>query len=90
MSWRLLYYVETSCAACFSGSVHEGKPRCKIVKVHGLDIYLSEPSDGRTSKTTIVIIPDAFGLEFINNKLLADHYSDKGNYRVIIPDFMDV
>jgi hypothetical protein len=29
-----------------------------------------------------------FGWVFVNNKLLADHYADKGDYRVYLPDFM--
>ena len=77
-----------SCSECFSGSVHEGKPRGSITKVHGLDTYVTEPADGSKIKGIIVIIPDAFGLPFVNNQLLADHYADKGSYKVYLPEFM--
>ncbi len=59
-----------------------------MIKLHGLDTYVSEPTDGRVAKGIIVIIPDAFGIDFVNNKLLADHYASKGDYKVYFPDFM--
>jgi hypothetical protein len=33
--------------------------------------------------------PDAFGLPFINNQILADHYASAGQYLVYLPDFLD-
>lgn len=78
-----------SCPDCFNGHAHEGTPLGKVTKLHGLDTYVAEPPDGREVKGIVVIIPDAFGWEFINNKLLADHYASKGSYRVYLPDFMN-
>lgn len=79
-----------SCPECFSGSVHDDEtPRGQVVKIHGLDAYVTEPADGRTPKATIVIVSDAFGWEFVNNRILADHYANKGDYKVILPDFME-
>ncbi|KAN0090033.1 alpha/beta-hydrolase [Hyaloscypha variabilis] len=77
-----------SCPDCFKGTVHEGQPQGRVIKLHGLDTYVSEPTNGRAVKGIIVVIPDAFGWVFVNNKLLADHYADKGDYRVYLPDFM--
>lgn len=77
-----------SCPACFSGSEHDGTPKGKVIKLHGLDTYVTEPPEGRPAKGIIVIIPDAFGIEFINNKILADIYAAKGDYKVYLPDFM--
>ncbi|CAK7198027.1 hypothetical protein SEUCBS139899_000685 [Sporothrix eucalyptigena] len=77
-----------SCPDCFSGSVKDGKPRGEVVKLHGLDSYVTVPADGRTPKAIIVIIPDAFGWDFVNNRLLADHYADRGDYKVYLPEFM--
>lgn len=76
-----------SCPDCFSGSVHEGTPRGRMAKICGLPTYVSEPGD-RAAKAIIVIIPDAFGIDFVNNKILADHYAEKGDYLVYLPDFM--
>ncbi|KAK0629356.1 dienelactone hydrolase family protein [Bombardia bombarda] len=77
-----------SCPDCFSGSVHEGQPRGSIIKLHGLDTYLVEPQDGKPIKGIIVMIPEAFGWSFVNNRILADHYANKSSYRVYLPDFM--
>lgn len=78
-----------SCAACFQGSVHEGTPRGKTTTLHGLHTYVTEPADGTQFKGIIVVIPDAFGWEFNNTRLLADHYANKGPYKVYLPDFMN-
>lgn len=77
-----------SCPDCFSGHQHEGQPVGKMIKLHGLDTYLAEPPEGREARGIIVLIPDAFGIEFVNNKLLADTYARKGDYKVYLPDFM--
>ncbi|KAG8157629.1 hypothetical protein KVR01_012671 [Diaporthe batatas] len=77
-----------SCPDCFSGTEHSGTPRGKVVKLHGLDTYVTEPPEGRPAKGIIVYIPDAFGIDFINNKILADIYAAKGDYKVYLPDFM--
>ena len=77
-----------SCPDCFKGSVHDGEPRGKTIKLHDLDTYVVEPSEGKKVKGIVVIIPDAFGWKFVNCRLLADNYADKSNYRVYLPDFM--
>ena len=78
-----------SCPDCFRGHIHSGKPRGEIIKINGLETYVAKPTADRPAKGVIVIIPDAFGLAFINNQLLADHYAEKGGYRVYLPEFMD-
>ncbi|KAF2401121.1 dienelactone hydrolase family protein [Trichodelitschia bisporula] len=78
-----------SCPECFSGHVHEGDPRGTIIKLHGLDTYATEPTSGAPIKGIIVVIPDALGWEFVNNRILADHYADKGGYKVYLPNFMN-
>jgi dienelactone hydrolase len=76
-----------SCPECFSGHIRDDdKPRGSVTKVHGLDTYVSEPTGDRKAKGIIVIIPDAFGWEFVNNRLLADHFSSKGDYKVYLPN----
>lgn len=77
-----------SCPDCFSGSEHDGTPKGKVIKLHGLDTYVTESPEGKPAKGIIVIIPDAFGIDFINNKILADIYAAKGDYKVYLPDFM--
>lgn len=75
-----------SCPDCFAGHVHPGEPTGTTQTLHSLPTYTASPSG--PSKGMIVIIPDAFGIDFVNNKLLADHYAVKGQYTVHLPDFM--
>lgn len=77
-----------SCPDCFKGAVHSGTTVGKEVKLHGRDVYLSEPPNGAPAKGVILYIPDAFGWRFGNNRLLADNYASHG-YRVVMPEFMD-
>jgi dienelactone hydrolase len=76
------------CPDCFAGHVHEGTAKGRTTKLYGLDVYVSEPPQGQAPKGIIVIMPDAYGWEFVNNRILADHYVEKGGYKVYLPDFM--
>jgi hypothetical protein len=78
-----------SCTECFSGYECEGIPRGKEAVVHGRNTYIAQPEDGCTVEGIIMIVPDAFGWQFVNNRILADHYALRGNYRVYLPEFMD-
>ncbi|KAI1341039.1 dienelactone hydrolase family protein [Xylariaceae sp. FL0016] len=78
-----------ACPDCFSGAIHEGTPGGVTTKLHGLDTYVAEPASGRAAQGLVVIIPDAFGWDFVNIRLLADTYAKKKDYRVYAPDFMN-
>jgi len=78
-----------SCPDCYSGSIHSGTPKGRVERIHGRPTYIAEPAVGKPVKGIIVIAPDAFGWEFLNNRILADHYAAKGSYLVYLPDFMD-
>lgn len=78
-----------SCPECFKGHVHPGTPKGREVVLHGRKSYIAEPEAGTPVKGIIIMVPDAFGWEFVNNRMLADSYAEKGDYRVYIPDFMD-
>ena len=79
-----------ACADCFRGNIHEGTPKGEETTIHGLATYVARPPQGSAvSRGIIVIIPDAFGWKFGNNRLLADSYAEKGGYTVYLPDFMD-
>ncbi|KAK8144563.1 hypothetical protein G3M48_005650 [Beauveria asiatica] len=78
-----------ACADCFRGNIHEGQPKGEVGNVHGLDTYISRPPKGTQSRGIVVIIPDAFGWKFGNNRLLADNYAEKGDFTVYLPDFMN-
>ena len=78
-----------SCPQCFSGHVNPGTPTGRWDTVHGLRTYIAEPTAGKQTLGVIVIIPDAFGVDFVNNQILADHYASAAQYLVYLPDFMD-
>ncbi|OQO09967.1 hypothetical protein B0A48_04322 [Cryoendolithus antarcticus] len=72
---------------CATGSLHTGTPIGRRTKVHGLDCYVADAPSG-SPKGIVVIIPDAFGIELLNNQVLADAYAKEGNFQVLLPDFM--
>lgn len=78
-----------SCPDCFNGHVHSGTPKGQVTKLHGLDVYVAKPTADDPVKGIVVIIPDAFGWELVNNRLLADSYAEKGQYLVYLPEFMN-
>jgi dienelactone hydrolase len=77
------------CVDCFSGTVHLGTPTGTTTTIHGLPVYVAKPPDDVTPKGIIVMIPDAFGWDIVNNRLLSDHYAERGNFLVYLPDFMN-
>lgn len=77
-----------ACRECVSGALHEGTPVGREETVHGLPTYISEPPSGQVTGI-IVIIPDALGWTFNNNRILADTYAARTSCRVYLPEFMD-
>ena len=67
---------------CATGSLHTGIPKGRIEKVHGFDCYVADAPSG-SPKGIVIIIPDAFGWELPNNRILADEYAKKGNFQVV-------
>ncbi|KAK5071051.1 hypothetical protein LTR64_007554 [Lithohypha guttulata] len=75
---------------CFSGALMaDYRPQGNIETIHGRETYVARPPNGSNPKGIVIIIPDAFGLPFPNNKNLADRYAKDGNFLVYLPDFMD-
>jgi dienelactone hydrolase len=75
------------CKNCVSG-LYDGTPTGTVTTLHGLPTYVAEPPSG-SPKGIIVIIPDAFGWELSNTRVLADRYAKRGAFRVYVPDFMN-
>jgi hypothetical protein len=79
-----------SCPTCFQGVTRQDrKPSGHTASIYGRETYIADPPDGHQAKGIIVIIPDAFGWEFANNRLLVDAYARQGDFKVYMPDFMD-
>lgn len=75
-----------SCPECFQGHVHHGTPTGKITDLHGAKTYIALPPNVTEPKNTIIFYCDAFGLNLVNNKLLADHYAAETGCQVLAPD----
>ncbi|CDZ96174.1 Predicted hydrolase related to dienelactone hydrolase [Phaffia rhodozyma] len=69
---------------CVSGHIHSGTPGGQATTVYGLPTYIANPKGGSKEKT-VMIIPDIFGWETTNIRLVADEWAAKG-YRTLIPD----
>ena len=78
-----------SCPQCFTGHVNPGTPTGRWDTVYGRRTYIAEPAAGKQALGIIVILPDAFGVDFVNNQILADHYASAAQFLVYLPDFMD-
>ena len=57
--------------------------------IYGRNTYVAEIENGSSIIGIFVIVPDAFVWQFVNNRILADHYASRGDYRVYLPNFMD-
>ena len=75
-----------ACPDCLTGSVKTGSPTGAVEVLHGLNAYIAKPEG--TPKGVVVFIPDLFGWELSNSRLLADTYAKKGGFLVYLPDFM--
>ena len=77
-----------SSTACCSGSAHPGIPKGVTGSLHDLPTYIAEPSNGGQVKAIVVMLPDAFGWEFVNLRLLADTFAERLGVRCLLPEFM--
>jgi dienelactone hydrolase len=77
-----------SCPDCFRGGEAKGDPKGSISTVYGFKTYVASPPADSTSKSTIFFICDAFGLNLVNNKLLADDFALRTGMRVLVPDII--
>lgn len=77
-----------SCPDCFRGGKAVGQPRGTILTFCGRSCYIAGPPPHAPSISTIIYFTDAFGLDLVNNKLLADDYAANTGFRVIVPDII--
>ena len=78
-----------ACSSCFSGGITPLTPTGTETTIHGLPTYVATPGEGVQPKGLIVVITDAFGWEFVNNRVLCDRYAKQGGWLVYCPDFMN-
>ncbi|TGO81560.1 hypothetical protein BPOR_1105g00040 [Botrytis porri] len=78
-----------SCPDCFRGGLSTTIATGKEIIIHGLPTNVAKPENGNEPKGIVVIITDAFGWNFVNNRVTADRYAKGGEVLVYCPDFMD-
>ncbi|KAL8709620.1 MAG: hypothetical protein Q9220_005712 [cf. Caloplaca sp. 1 TL-2023] len=78
-----------ACSDCASGTLHHGNPVGRVETLHDLPTYISDPSPDVPPKGIIIMIPDAFGWEVPNNRLLCDTYAKRMGMTVYLPEFQD-
>ncbi|KAL0568759.1 hypothetical protein V5O48_013222 [Marasmius crinis-equi] len=62
------------CDSCFKGVTHEGTPNGKWEKIGGVDCYVAVPEENKNAKTVVLFLPDAFGVQLINNQTVGIDY----------------
>jgi dienelactone hydrolase len=77
------------CPGCVTGFIHDGVPKGTVGTIAKLPAYIAKPSTSEDNAAVIVVIPDIFGWDFINNRLIADEYAEKLGKTVYLPDFMN-
>ncbi|KAG9309440.1 alpha/beta-hydrolase [Chiua virens] len=66
------------CDKCVSGVRHEGTPEGKVIELDGVKVYFAKPTGDYPKDKAILFLPDVFGIELINARLLADDFAKNG------------
>ncbi|TKA77570.1 hypothetical protein B0A55_06640 [Friedmanniomyces simplex] len=71
---------------CVKGFEWDGTPEGKAIPfpTFSNQAYVT----GSNSDAAVMLITDVFGWDFINNRLLADHFAREANVTVYMPDFL--
>lgn len=79
-----------SCPDCLKGVARYGHPAGVEETIGGVLTYVSKSAEGSgpSPTSTIIFITDAFGMNLVNSKLLADEYAARTGYRVLVPDII--
>ncbi|KAG6374765.1 dienelactone hydrolase [Boletus reticuloceps] len=73
---------------CYSGVRHEGNPEGKFDTIGGVKCYLATPIVDYSKEKIVLFLPDAFGIELVNNQLLCDDFAKNG-FRVVGVDLFN-
>jgi len=77
-------------SACSCGVVnldvaHTGTPTGEMKTVNGVTMYIARPANKKTDNA-ILYLTDVFGVQLVQNRLLADSFA-KAGYLVVAPDY---
>lgn len=78
--------LDALCPGCFTGTIHTAQPVGHLETIHDVPTYITRGT--ATSNSTIIFLTDLFGLNLVNNKLLADQYAARTGLRVLVPDVL--
>ncbi|KAF8836963.1 alpha/beta-hydrolase [Paxillus ammoniavirescens] len=76
------------CSHCISGVRHEGTPEGKIELIDGVTCYIATPTVDYPRDKVVLFLPDIFGIELKNAKLLADDFAKNG-FKVVAIDYFN-
>ncbi|KAG2063790.1 alpha/beta-hydrolase [Suillus decipiens] len=76
------------CKHCIQGVRHEGEPAGKLEAIAGVNCYIATPTVDYPKDKVILFLPDVFGIELINNQLLADDFAKNG-FKVVAIDYLN-
>ena len=79
----------TTPADCCTGTLHDGTPVGRVETLHNFPCYITDPPLNAAPKAIIILIPDAFGWELPNSRVLADNYAKRLQCQVLLPELMD-
>jgi len=76
------------CKDCISGVRYEGTDEGKYEVINGIKTYVATPKADYPKDKAIIYLPDVFGLELPNNRLLVDDFARNG-FKVYSPDLFE-
>ncbi|KAG7095438.1 hypothetical protein E1B28_006187 [Marasmius oreades] len=76
------------CKDCVKGAIHEGTPKGRVEKLGGVDTYVATPSIDYPKDKVLLFLPDVFGMQLVNAKLLADSFAENG-FKTVVPDYLN-
>ncbi|KAG1823956.1 Alpha/Beta hydrolase protein [Suillus subaureus] len=76
------------CKDCIQGVRHEGEPQGTLEIIDGVTCYVATPTVDYPKDKVILFLPDGFGIELVNPKLLADDFATNG-FKVIAVDYFN-
>ncbi|KAG1898557.1 dienelactone hydrolase [Suillus fuscotomentosus] len=76
------------CKDCIQGVRHEGEPQGTLEIIDGVSCYVATPTVDYPKDKVILFLPDVFGIESNNAKLLADDFVING-FKVVAVDYFN-
>lgn len=74
------------CVKCVSGSLLPGKPLGYVERIADCSTYIAQSASNADPTKAIISFTDVFGIEFKNNRIVADLIAQQTGYTVFVPD----